>query len=237
MIKAKKSQIFSTFFHIYNSYLLKKSFQDIYIFQQEPISLTNGTLILVNHSSWWDGLLSFHLSKTVLDGDHYVMMSEAGLQRYSFFRKLGAFSISLQSLHHIKESLTYATTLLQNRKTLWLFPQGEEQHLEKRPLLFKKGAAHLVYKQEVQIIPITFYYSFGHTRKPNVYIYIGSPLHSRHLHNMSVKEMTSWFEKIITSQLNIQRESIIHEATSNYDMLLRGYPSLKECLFKEEKHD
>ncbi|WP_026675032.1 lysophospholipid acyltransferase family protein [Alkalihalobacterium bogoriense] len=235
MLKAKKSRMFSTLFHVYNLHLLRKSFHKIYLYQHEPISLTNASLILVNHSSWWDGLLSFHLTKTVLNGDHYVMMSEAGLQRYSFFRKLGAFSISLESLHHLKESLTYATTLLQNRKTLWMFPQGEEQHLEKRPLLFKKGAAHLAFKQDVQMIPITFYYSFGRNRKPNVYIYIGSPLHSRHLKNMSVKEMTSWFEKVITCQLNNQRLSIIHEATSHYDMLLGGYPSLKECLFKEKK--
>ncbi|WP_078553119.1 lysophospholipid acyltransferase family protein [Bacillus alkalicellulosilyticus] len=223
MIEAKKSKWFSSLFHVYNKQLLQKSFSNIYI-STSDIERNKPTLFIANHSSWWDGLICFHLSQTIIPYDCFAMMSEEGLQSYPFFKKLGGYSISLTSHKELRSSLDYTNKLLQQKKAVWIFPQGEEQHLEKRPLTFQKGAAFIA-KQlpELQVVPVTFYYSFGHEPKPNLFITIGSAIDNWRKDN--VRQVTAFFEEKVTGQLEVQRHSVIHEQTTDYSVLLNGFTS------------
>ena len=48
-------------------------------------------LLIANHSSWWDGLVTFYLNNAVLKTDLYAMMSEQGMKDFPFFNELGLF--------------------------------------------------------------------------------------------------------------------------------------------------
>ncbi|SFJ90542.1 1-acyl-sn-glycerol-3-phosphate acyltransferase [Halobacillus dabanensis] len=195
----------------FNRMFLHYHFQNILV--DAPENPPNKkTLFLINHSTWWDPLLVFHLNDQIIRSDGYGMMQEDGLRRFPFFRSIGAYSVNSDNHRHLIESLRYSMDLLQASKTVWIFPQGAEQPLEKRPLEFFSGIAYLAQKcPDTNVVPISLYYALEHTKKPNAYITIGEPLDKERYRNLDRKSMTEHFEKKAEQQLDILRERVIHE--------------------------
>ncbi len=223
MIKAKKSRSFEKGFALYLMPLLRKSFshllgQNIRQLPKRPV------IFIANHSSWWDGLLFFFLNHTVWKHDIHMMMHEKNLMNYKFFRYLGAFSIDKQNPKDIIRSLQYAEELLKKGKSVVLFPQGDEFHQEIRPLAFSNGIGYLAEKHpDVPVVPITFYYSFRHEQKPEVWIHQGTSFSIEEIPGTSRKERTAFVQKAITSQLDELKEEVIAENTSAFkDLLKKG---------------
>ncbi|MCD8502532.1 MAG: hypothetical protein LRY71_13810 [Bacillaceae bacterium] len=96
--------------------------------------------------------------------------------------------------------------------------------MKKRPLEFEHGVSHLVMRiPDVQVIPITFYYTFLHEQKPEVFIKIGQKFDSSELVSFNNKrELTLYLERVVTNQLNQQRQAIIEDNFSSYNILLKG---------------
>ncbi|MGF7030611.1 hypothetical protein J2T17_001516 [Paenibacillus mucilaginosus] len=96
------------------------------------------------------------------------MMSEEGLRRFRFFRRLGAFSVDRGSLQGVKDSLRYAAGVLEGeRRALWLFPQGDIRHGDVHPLGFHSGIGYLLREVPgIQVVPVSFYYCFLQDQKP-----------------------------------------------------------------------
>jgi len=220
MIKAKRDQSFEWMFHLVNKRLLRMSFEQIYF--QKKDELPKDTAIFVcNHSSWWDGLICFHLRRTVLSHYFYVMMHEHGLKKYPYFKKLGAFSINRSNPKEVFTTLEYTIDLLFEEKSVWIFPQGDEFHLEKRPLNFQSGVLYVLEKcPHIPIIPFSFYYSFGHKRKPEVSVLAGQAFHIEDLHGKNRKEKTASLEQICTKQLDELKKMVIEENHYTFSTLL-----------------
>ncbi|OWA36312.1 hypothetical protein B9G55_09750 [Saccharibacillus sp. O16] len=180
MIPAEHSPAFRALFDLYNRrYLLPRAFRCINLYgsleagvdRQRPI------LYIANHSSWWDGLLLFHLWRRSGENHHYVMMDEQQLSKYRFFRKLGAYSVDKSSAGASRASLRYSEDLLLAGNRVWLFPQGDIRHLESRPLILQSGAAHLLRRvPQAAVVPVTFYYTQGLHSKSEVSLEVGRPL-------------------------------------------------------------
>ncbi|MFA9557967.1 lysophospholipid acyltransferase family protein [Evansella sp. AB-rgal1] len=220
MIKAKKSTSFEIVFSVYNKRLLRRHFHRICLMKHwdKP---TNPAIFLVNHSSWWDPLVLFYLNTSFLETDAIAMMSEEGLTRFPFFRKIGAFSISQTSRKSIIRSLNYASEQISEGKSVFIFPQGKEIHLEKRPLSFFSGAAYLSEKHPtIPVIPITFYHSLCHYQLPEWYITIGEAIRVPNFRNR--KEGTNEFEKRMESQLDELRVLVIEEKKDTFTTILQG---------------
>jgi 1-acyl-sn-glycerol-3-phosphate acyltransferase len=223
VITAKKSRWFRRFFHFYNTnWLLRRSFYNIHLKGHFP--QTDRPLILIaNHSSWWDGLISFYLSEECVHHDSYAMMAEEGISAFPFFRKIGAFSVNPSNPRSLIQSLNYARTKLIPHQAVWMFPQGAEEHLEKRPLGFKPGVAYLLEKEpEAIVVPITYYYTFRHEQRPELFIEIGPGLSFKAKMNQDRKELTTILEHLLTSQLDNQKQDIVHEKIEDYSLLIRG---------------
>ena len=221
MIEAKKSRLFEKGFALYLFPLMRRSFshflgQNIHEIPKQP------AVFIANHSSWWDGLLFFFLNRTVWKHDIHMMMHEKNLQTYKFFRYLGAFSIDKQKPKDILLSLQYAEDLLKQGKSVVLFPQGDEFHQEIRPLAFNNGIGFLLDKHpEVPVIPITFYYSFRHEQKPEVWIHQGPSISIEEISGTSRKEKTGSLQQFLTNQLDELRQDAIAENTAPFKDLLR----------------
>lgn len=220
MIAAKKSRLFEKGFAVYLLPLLRRSFshllgRDIQKIPEKPV------IFIANHSSWWDGLLFFLLNHTVWKHDIHMMMHEKNLKKYSFFRYLGAFSIDKQNPKDIIRSLQYAEKLLAEGKSVVLFPQGDEYHQEIRPLAFSTGIGYLVEKHpDVPVVPITFYYSFRHEQKPEVWIQQSSPLSIEEIAGTSRKERTAFLQETVTDQLDALKKEAIAENVAKFNDLL-----------------
>lgn len=219
MIGAKKSALFETGFNMYLTPLIRSSFsrllgQGIKPIQEKPV------LFIANHSSWWDGLVFFYLNRTVWRHDIHMMMHEEGLKKHSYFRYLGAFSINRKKPKEILTSLQYAEALLKQGKSVVLFPQGDEFHLETRPLAFQTGVAYLMeHCPEVPVVPLNFYYSFGHQQKPELWIRQHSPVLTDEISHMTRKEKTLYLQQLCTEQLDSLKSTVISENSEAFQSL------------------
>lgn len=210
MITAVKNKHFSKLFYFYlNKYLLKRHFHAI-VADGEIDPLDQGPVIYIaNHSSWWDGILFFHLTQQKSSLSHHVLMNEDGLKQYPFFRRLGAFSINRDQPKEIIKSLQYSEKLMRQANPVWLFPQGEVQNQEIRPLQFQTGIGYLLARfEEVTVKPVTFYYSFGEDQKPIASIQIGEGIVIEGK-SKSRKHWTAHFQDVLERQADGQRKEII----------------------------
>ncbi|WP_033541872.1 lysophospholipid acyltransferase family protein [Planococcus sp. CAU13] len=223
MIEAKKSRLFEKGFGIYLLPLLRKSFSHLLASNVREIP-RRPVIFIANHSSWWDGLLFFQLNHKIWKHDIHMMMHEKNLKNYIFFRYLGAFSIDRQNPKNIIRSLQYTEELLNAGKSVVLFPQGDEFHQEIRPLAFHSGIGYLLEKHpDIPVVPITFYYSFRHEQKPEVWIRQGEVLSINEIPGETRKEKSSSLQQILTSQLDGLREEVIAENTDGFiDLLKKG---------------
>ncbi|ADU32223.1 lysophospholipid acyltransferase family protein [Evansella cellulosilytica] len=228
MIKAERSVLFEHMFSVYNKHLLRKHFHCIYLARRGE-KRAGPAIYLVNHSSWWDPLVLFYLNHAVLKENAVAMMSEDGLTRFPFFRKIGAFSVNRQARKSIMTSLQYASEQLKEGKSVFLFPQGEEVHIEKRPLTFFSGAAYLVEKQpSLPVIPISFYHSFFHHQLAEWFISIGKPISIPQ--RATRKEITALFEKKMTFELDHLRTLAMTEQIDDFQLILHGKSGISEKL-------
>ncbi|AZB42301.1 acyl-phosphate glycerol 3-phosphate acyltransferase [Bacillus sp. FJAT-42376] len=218
MIEASKSKWFDFGFSKYVNRLFKQHFRGIFI--MAPSALPDHALWCSNHSSWWDGLVLHYLNRTVLKHDFHVMMHEKGLKDFPYFRKMGAFSVNRDHPREIIHSVQYAGTLLNEGKSAAIFPQGDEKHLEQRPLGFLSGIIAIAEKSpDTPILPIALYYSFGAEKKQELYIQIGEPLAYSSLTG-SRKEKTYRLEELFTVQLDGLRAKVISGKTGDFRNVL-----------------
>ncbi|WP_138752445.1 lysophospholipid acyltransferase family protein [Paenibacillus sinopodophylli] len=220
MIEANKSSSFDRIFRKYNElHLLRKHFHYVGFKGELDPYPQESVLYVMNHSSWWDGLLVYQLFRSLSKGDHYVMMDEQQLQHFRFFRKLGAYSIDKRTPQSMIPSLRYTGKLLEAGKRVWMFPQGDIHHLEQRPLLLKDGAAHVLRQQpNTTVIPVTVYYSLFHHQKADATMQAGKPIQLA-WDQIGKREITERLRACLESQLDEHRAGII----SGCEMDTLGY--------------
>jgi 1-acyl-sn-glycerol-3-phosphate acyltransferase len=134
-------------------------------------------LVVSNHTSWWDPLVTIHLFRRgpILDG--YAMMDEKNLRALPFFRKLGAFGVRLGDPADGARAIRYAAGLLDRPgRVVWIFAQGREVPITVRPLAFRGGAAAIArIARRAACIPCALRYEFGERPKPDLYVSFGEP--------------------------------------------------------------
>ncbi|MFN4214376.1 MULTISPECIES: lysophospholipid acyltransferase family protein [unclassified Exiguobacterium] len=166
MIEANKKKWFNDVFSVFvKERQIRPFFHTVYVRADD---VPTPGLFLATHSSWWDGLILLMLNEHYLRHDVHVLMDEDGLRRFPFFRHLGAFSIKKGKLSDVRASLAYAGSLLNDGKSVWMFPQGREYPQEHRPLEIGTGATMLLTKPDVRLCAI--YYAFESHAAPVVYV-------------------------------------------------------------------
>ncbi|WP_059351017.1 lysophospholipid acyltransferase family protein [Bacillus coahuilensis] len=224
-----KSGIFQMFFHRYLTLLLKWNFYHIYIEDLRRNKTSKG-IYMFNHSSWWDGLLVFYLNYTYLKEDAYAFMSEDGLSKFPFFKKLGAFPVNSHSYKSVVKALQFGVDRIKEGKTVFIFPQGKEEHLEKRPLQFMSGLSYMIEKTpNVKIIPVTFYYTFRHDQKPELFIRIGEEWDETE-EVADRKGLTYKLERLMEHEIDQVKNVIIQEDVKHYTSLVRGRLTVSEWM-------
>ena len=231
MLKANKSKWFESLFAIYNRNLLKRRFNSLQVTNSSVLDNEMPQIIFSNHSSWWDGLVAFEISKSV-NADLFVMMEEKQLRKLSLFRRLGAFSIVRESPRQAVASLNYAANLLNEnpRRTLWIFPQGKILPNDSRPLNFYRGLARVVEKVgECRVVPCAIRYEFLGHFKPDIFVKLGEPEIYNRSQKLDSKSLTVHFETKLIETLDGLKQDIVSNELSEYKTLfnLRPYSDLK----------
>ncbi|WP_020615919.1 lysophospholipid acyltransferase family protein [Paenibacillus daejeonensis] len=240
MIEAAKSAPFDRlFFHYNKHYLLRRHFHFVGLQGDLDAALpSGGCLFIANHSSWWDGMVLYHAFRTCSRGDHYVMMDEKQMRDFRFFRKLGVFSIDKSHPRRMLVSLRYAQGLLEAGKCVWMFPQGEIQHLEHRPLRFQTGIGYVLERcPQTTVLPVTLYYSSYHHQKTEVSLLAGTPLRHDWGH-MGKQAATALIEQKFSEQLERHRSRCIDgdpQLANDFSPLLSSGGSTSEAFLTMKK--
>lgn len=179
MLLPHKNRFFSRWFtHVIDG-RLRRTFAQVTVHGLAHLPVGKPPLLLIaNHSSYWDALLIVWLSHHVLGAHAYAWMHAHTLQDMPMFQLLGAFGVDGGAPADIKAALKFSQKLLdRDNHALWIFPQGDEKPLERRPLGFQRGSAFLAARAARAVtLPVALHYAFGRTEKPEVRICIGAPL-------------------------------------------------------------
>jgi 1-acyl-sn-glycerol-3-phosphate acyltransferase len=132
------------------------------------------TLLVANHSNWWDGFLAFLVGRS-LGLRFHVLMEARHLARYRVFLRLGAIPLHRDHPRAAYADLTAAARLLTPGAGLWVFPQGERRPPDERPLHCERGAAQLALacSTPLRICPVAFRYAFLGEQRPEAFALVG----------------------------------------------------------------
>lgn len=221
MIKAHKVPAFEFVFELYNRWLLRRRFDSIFIKGASKISdgpYPHPLVFCLNHSSWWDGLVAYLLSRKYrFDG--YWMMEEKQLRNLRPFTWLGAFSVVRENAREAAAALRYAVERLTEKtnRALWVFPQGKILPNDHRPISCFPGAMKIAEKTEgTIIIPIALRYEFLGNYKPSIFIAVGNGLTAS-----EQTDLQQGVEVELTALLDEMRAEIATGKTENFSEILR----------------
>jgi 1-acyl-sn-glycerol-3-phosphate acyltransferase len=219
MLKAKKSVWFEKIFAAYNSNLISRRFNSLQVSGLDFLHKRDKNLPLIlfaNHSSWWDGLVAFQISRKV-KLDSFLMMEEKQLRKLRLFRKIGAFSVVREKPREALKSIVYAADILREKpnRVVWIFPQGEILPNDIRPLGFYNGLTKIIKKVGIcSVIPVAMRFEFLDDFKPDIFVKIGEPNIFNKDGNFLSKKTTFLLENKLTETLDFLKTQIV---TNNLD--------------------
>ncbi len=226
MIQAQKIKPIESFFVWINRGMFKQHFYAHHLRGQETLKEVDSALPLIfyaNHSSWWDGLLAFHLSHDIFRLDTILMMEEQQLKRYLFFRWIGAFSVDRENRQELAASIEYSVSELRKRRALWIYPQGILLPNDIRPLAFYNGIAYIARNLgTVQLIPVVHRYEFLGEQRPEIFTSIGQLQKVEAGKSFDPKALTRELEKNMTLDLNVLREDVVAQCWHTFKTTIQG---------------
>ena len=160
IIEAKHNSAALLVFNIYINRLLRKNFSNFFLANLPPDLPKDKSLIITpNHFGWWDGFFIYQLNKETTKRKLYVMMLQKQLERYWFFKHIGAYSINQENPKSISETVNYTSKILSHPdNAIAFYPQGEIEPFDQRPINLKKGL-QLFLKNSIDkcvVLPVAF---------------------------------------------------------------------------------
>lgn len=174
------SQPLRRLFTWYSRRYLRRHFHSLRVSRASalPVRTDQPLVIYSNHASWWDPLVALLLAKEFLPGQNvFAPMDAVALERYGFFKRLGAFGVEQGTPRGARQFLRQARTILRRPdNVLWLTPQSRFADARERPVSFKAGIGHLP-KQvgQLRFVPVAIEYVFWEERLPEILVRFGDP--------------------------------------------------------------
>ena len=224
MLHARKSRWFERVFGVYNRNLIARRFEGLRVAGLEAVLEREPDVPLVlyaNHSSWWDGLLAFQLSRAGRF-EQYAMMEERLVLEYPFHRRLGAFGVVRESARDGARAIEYAGRLLKGtNRALWIFPQGLTLPNDARPLRLYTGAARIIERVgEADAAAVAMRYEFLDDYRPEAFARIGTPHRVTVASDFNARRLTEIFAERLTSTLDQLREDMLSREFDEYEEIV-----------------
>ena len=192
----ERKKLSYSMFHIGQKLFLRRMFRSMRV---KLSQIEQPSIIIVNHSSFYDALVLFELDRRgYLPKNRIVGMSADGLKKFPIFKKLGTVPISQPiKLSEYKELLRLAQT-----HTIILFPQGVEEHAEKRPLTIQPGVERLMSRfPKYKLLFISIYYSFTDGVRGDIACQLTPKAQPVNIQQMMTTEIDTLKASVITNDL------------------------------------
>jgi 1-acyl-sn-glycerol-3-phosphate acyltransferase len=180
-------------------------------------------LYLVNHSSWWDALVVFLLSREV-GGRHVALMGEAGLRQFPFFARLGALPVpASRGPREVLQLFRRVRARCDAGDQVWMFPQGEQRHPDVQPLGFERGAEVLARMlAPCRVVPIALRWETWRWQFPELVLSVGEPV------TLNGAPQPGALEEQLTREVARLREDCVAGRTHDMAIWIRGRASVSD---------
>ena len=194
-----------------------------------PIPEQGPLICYLNHPSWWDGYAAFWLHREVFKRrfQNYLMMDEQQMRNYSFFARVGVFSVDRSQPRRAAASVSYIGRLLAERRDrcLWIFPQGMLTPNEQRPIEVLPGLAHIVKMAGGAMLwPVALRFEFRNEQRPEAFIRAGPAHHAPATSDSA--DLTVDVQQRLTAVVDALRDDVISGQLDGYRVLLHGRPGV-----------
>lgn len=185
-----------------------------------------GTLLLANHSCWWD-LFFAHFLNEAIPVDGYGMMEHFNLRRFGFFRRIGAFSVDRTDPRSVREALDYTVELLRGpRAAVWVFPQGRIVANDARPLEFQPGLRALVRRAgRLRAVAVALRYEFWQDERPEAFARFGEPAW---IDRAEAGSAIATWQRRLADELDALRADALAQDPGRFTRLLSGSESISD---------
>lgn len=175
-IPARESKLFTFCFKWYAWLLFRRRFKRVWIKQEYHPGESGKTIYFLNHHSWWDGLIPLLLNEFRFHQKARAMMEDSQMERYGFFRKIGAFSVNRSDPRKAITSLRYAVQSMERETaSLFIYPEGTITPSCSEPA-FEGGLAWLhskLRRQRVDFVPVAVHIHTIRFDKPELHLHVG----------------------------------------------------------------
>jgi chlorobactene lauroyltransferase len=236
VLKVNRNPLYEFWFSWYSARLFRRHFDKVRLFGLTAVMQTDKAVPIIfycNHAAWWDGFWTHLITEKFFHQQLFLMMEDKQLRRYSFFTKLGAFSVNRTNPREGLESIAYAAQMLsqksEKQNALWIFPQGVIEANDKRPIVFFNGTSHIVKKTlaqtgRVYIASCCTRYEFTNEQKPDLFISFNPPELVTQI--PSTDALTSAMQTATEQHLDVLRSRVIARDFTGAVPLIEGRPSV-----------
>jgi len=232
LLEARKRPTLEHVYAHYGRRLLRRNFARVWLAGEPWPAGDAPTIAFLNHSAWWDPIVTLFLSHDLFRRDGYGIMQGAQLRRYPFFRRIGCFGASEENFEDARALSLYAGRLLREgaRRTLWIFPQGELLP-PRAPLAFRSGVARVARAVPgAPLVPVAVRYEFRGEQRAEAFVRVGASLVCGA--RESTRQLTRRLEHRLRQELALLDEHLARAARgatpadAGYHVVLEGARSL-----------
>lgn len=220
MLEARHRPLFEAVFSAYTRRALQRAFHSVWL-RGELEPAEGAELLCVQHVSWWDPLVLFHLTREHLPRRRtYAMMDEGNLRRFRFFTWIGAYGVERGSPAGAVAGVRYSLEkLAEPGARVLVFPQGRQRPMELRPLGLERGVGWLAARTGARVVPVALRYEFLEERWPDLFVSVGAPRTVERAHRRDAEERV---ERWLTEEADELRAAVHGGRSRELRRILRG---------------
>ncbi|MBT8378817.1 MAG: lysophospholipid acyltransferase family protein [Ignavibacteria bacterium] len=211
IIEARHNKAAQYVFKAYSNRLLRKNFSNFFLANlPSELPKEKSVILAPNHFSWWDGFFIYKLNYDLFLRKIFIMMLQEELERYWFFKYVGAYSIEPKNPVNISKALKYTQKLFKGASNAIVFyPQGEIESFDKRPLKLNKGLQLFIRNidDNCMVLPVAFKIQHYNKKNPSIIFRAG-----RSIKAPNILEDFRLFEKEFFDNIDALNESAFNQS-------------------------
>lgn len=188
-------------------------------------------LAIANHTSWWDGFLSHQVSRAI-GRPFRILMEAEHLDRYRFFRRVGALPVERRSAPQARRDLALAADGLAGSTMLWIYPQGMRRPASEQIAALEHGAAWLIQRRmgPLLVVPVAFRYAFLSEQRPEAFALVAAPWHLSAPPAGRRRDLTARLAARLAATVATLDDDLRTERVERFETLVAGRPSINNRL-------
>jgi len=188
-----------------------------------------------NHAYWWDGFWSQLCTELWFHQNLFIIIEYSQLVKHQFFTRLGAFSIDRSNARSAIGTLDYASRCLlsssDRQNALWIFPQGQIEHVDKRPLVFFRGTAGIVERvlkkrDSIYLVSVVSRIEYLEDQKPDIFLSFWPQRLLKQGDWDGLDAFTTFMQATTESHLDKVKQEVIERRLDGFDTVILGSESI-----------